>query len=640
MKRLASTFWGLFLVILNVMAQATQPCLVKKYNQKQAKTPLAGVQVMVNNAGSAVSDVNGSILLTFRTLKPGDKVKLISAKKEGFELMNKTAVEQWNISRNNTPFSLVLVESNYFFKLKEKLTETSTESYKTKYEQAVQELEEQKKAGQLMEEEYNKRYDELETKFQDQLTNLDNYIDQFARIDLSEVSADEQRILDMVQDGQIDEAVKAYEQLDISGKLRQARENKKALVEARTKIAAEEARQDEAINDLKAKQKREIATLKLAGGKNNYDKVGRMLKENALADTMDYEALLAYSDFALSQKDYGEAEQFLSMSLTASGDDPIKQAHVLTLLGNMYSELHDFDNAEKSYLKALESYSKNPEANRPEVAGTKNNLGSLYGAVQDFAKSEEYYLSSLEDYDVLCKEDPDTYLDWMGSTQSNLGNTYFYTQDYAKADEYFQKALKIYTQLFEQDPNTHRLGLAMVQKNYGNVFFMTQDYVKAEEFGLKALENYTQLFAQNPDAYRFDLAGCQNNIGGVYLMAHDLTKAKDYYLQALENYKILYDQYPDVFTGELAMVYQGLGVVYTESNDFDKALENLDRAIELTPDDPANYDSKGEALFKKGDEKGALEMWKKVMELEPNYLTSEGEGSNLYKLLKKKGLIK
>ena len=123
-------------------------------------------------------------------------------------------------------------------------------------------------------------------------------------------------------------------------------------------------------------------------------------------------------------------------------------------------------------------------------------------------------------------------------------------------------------------------------------------------------------------------------------MAHDLTKAKDYYLQALENYKILYDQYPDVFTGELAMVYQGLGVVYTESNDFDKALENLDRAIELTPDDPANYDSKGEALFKKGDEKGALEMWKKVMELEPNYLTSEGEGSNLYKLLKKKGLIK
>ncbi|MBR0117084.1 MAG: hypothetical protein IJM04_07340 [Prevotella sp.] len=44
--------------------------MVKQYNQKQQKTPLAGVLVTVGNAGSATSGADGRITLTFRTLKP------------------------------------------------------------------------------------------------------------------------------------------------------------------------------------------------------------------------------------------------------------------------------------------------------------------------------------------------------------------------------------------------------------------------------------------------------------------------------------------------------------------------------------------------------------------------------------------
>ena len=179
-------------VIVNGWSQTTQPCVVTQYNQKQPKTPLAGVEVMASNAGSTVSGADGRLTLSFRTLKPGDKVRLISAKKAGYELFNSEAVEQWNISRNSTPFSLVLVKSEYFSRLKGKLTQSSTDSYQSKYQQAVRELERQKKAGKMKEEEYNRKYDDLEAKYQEQLTNLDNYIDQFARIDLSEVSEEEQ----------------------------------------------------------------------------------------------------------------------------------------------------------------------------------------------------------------------------------------------------------------------------------------------------------------------------------------------------------------------------------------------------------------------------------------------------------------
>ena len=89
-------------VALTAMAQATQPCVVKQYNQKQQKTPLGGVQVEIRGAQTATSAANGAVTLQFATLKAGDRVPFRAATKAGFELMNKTAVEQWNISRDHT----------------------------------------------------------------------------------------------------------------------------------------------------------------------------------------------------------------------------------------------------------------------------------------------------------------------------------------------------------------------------------------------------------------------------------------------------------------------------------------------------------------------------------------------------------
>ena len=201
------------------MAQATQPCVVKQYNQKQQKTPLSGVRVHVDGAQTATSAADGRFTLVFNTLKPGDQVLNVSAMKPGFEIFNKSSVEQWNISRGNATFTLVLVKSDEFAQLVGKLTQTSKNTYQAKYEEKVRELEQLKEDGKLKEEEFNKKYDELDEKYREQLKNLDNYIDQFARIDLSEVSAEEQRILDMVQEGKIQEAVLVYDSLELGKKL-------------------------------------------------------------------------------------------------------------------------------------------------------------------------------------------------------------------------------------------------------------------------------------------------------------------------------------------------------------------------------------------------------------------------------------
>ena len=736
MKRLFLTLLALLAACSALPAQSTQPCVVSQYNQKSAKTPLPGVTVMASNAGSTVSDNAGRLTLTFRTLKPGDKVNLISAKKAGFELFNTEAVEQWMISRDQTPFSLVLVSTEYFNALKAKLAQTSTDSYQRKYEQAVRELEAQKQAGKLQEEEFNRKYDELEASYQIQLSNLDNYIDQFARIDLSEVSDEEQRIMEMVEEGRLDEAVEAYGALDLSGRLRQARESKKALADAKARIEEEQARQEAAIKELKVRQEREIATLKLAGGKENYDKIGRILKENALADTTDIDALWTYAYFAMSQKDYQEAERFWLVCQNACADSPDRLSSVWVNLGFINYSRHDYDKAKEYWTHAWEYrtqlFARNPDAYRPGLANLQLNLGLLHRVFQDYGQSEAYYLQALENYAQLFAQDPEAYRLDMANVQLDLGSLYRALRKYDQCEAYNLQALENYRQLFDRDPDSYRSPLTNIQYNLGYFYYSRGDLAKGEQFYLEALEHRKLLVARNPDAYRMDLARVQNDLGMLYRAAGDYTRAEDYYSQALDNitetftkdpdaYRLdlartlanmgnfyrtvgnyekaeacylkakehfgeqfrrnpdagrmdqsrilntlgffyytiqdyaraeeyyfrslehrmlLYDRNPGVYGAAVAQVRINLALLYTTTQEYDKALESIDKAIALTPDDPECYDSRGEILLKKGDEKGALKMWKKVLELDPDYLSRNKEGTELYNGLKQKGLIK
>ena len=553
-------------------AQATQPCVVMKYNKKEAKSPLPGVEVWVNNAGSKTSDENGRLTLLFRTLKPGDKVSNVRATKEGYVIFNAEAVEQWYISRDQMPFTLVLVDKEYFDKLKSALTQTSTDRYKAKYQQATRELEAALLSGKLKEEEYNKKFDELDAQYQEQLKNLDNYIDQFARIDLSEVSAEEQRILELVEQGKIEEAVKAYEDLDIMGKLRQAREAKKAIAEAKSKLESEEARQDEAIAELKARQEREIATLKLAGGKENYEKVGRILKENALADTTDYNAAFAYARFAEGQTDFVEAERFYQLCLRRS---PIEdRCCILVLAGNFYRHIHRNSEAETYYLEAVETARAQADMGWLDVA--ENNLGLLYYETYRFAEAESYYLDCLAYRTREYEQDPSAKnMSSLALTQSNLGFLYTTKADSTKADQYLFSALKNYESATAQSPGEYRSKLADMQIRIAKHYLFYCDgyeldmysqrdsmmVTKAEHFLRAAVENYRQLYSQEPDKYRGGLSGSLSDLGRIFRFAGEPEKAFPLYQEAFDLNNQRYQNNPSRYRETLAHSNNRMGII-------------------------------------------------------------------------------
>lgn len=69
----------------------------------------------------------------------------------------------------------------------------------------------------------------------------------------------------------------------------------------------------------------------------------------------------------------------------------------------------------------------------------------------------------------------------------------------------------------------------------------------------------------------------------------------------------------------LGEAYNKISYEYLKKGQIDKAIETIDKAIALAPNVANYYDSKGEFLFRKGDREGALEMWIKVISLDPDF---------------------
>lgn len=225
----------LLLSDLPLFGQATQNVVVMEYNGKSQKTPLAQVEIAVNNAGSTISDTNGQASLRFRTQKPGDRIQVRRIGKEGYEIFNKEALEQWVISSTNT-FTIVLCKSSYFRQLYDQYMRVSSQSYEVQYKKEQNRLAAERKAGKLKQQEYDQELKNLADSYAEQLENLEHYVEQFTRIDLSAISEQEQKIIDLIQEGKIEEAIAKYEELDLLSKYQQQSKELQSITNAQDSL--------------------------------------------------------------------------------------------------------------------------------------------------------------------------------------------------------------------------------------------------------------------------------------------------------------------------------------------------------------------------------------------------------------------
>lgn len=195
-------------------AQCQQKCIVMEYNETEKKSPLGGVEVLVINAGSTISDSNGNVTLKFRTQKPGDRVTVRRIEKSGYEIFNKDALLQWNITKEGV-FQIVMCRSDRFKQIRDNYFAISSASYAKQRKAEEAKFQALKKQGRIKQAEYEKEIARINEEYEQRLMDIDAYIDRFARIDLSELSAEEAKAIELFRNGDIEGAIKAYEDMKL-----------------------------------------------------------------------------------------------------------------------------------------------------------------------------------------------------------------------------------------------------------------------------------------------------------------------------------------------------------------------------------------------------------------------------------------
>lgn len=192
-------------------AQSIETGYTKEYNGEKAKTPLAGVELNVNGAPSTISDTQGKYELKFAVLQPGEAVKCTEIYKAGYVIFNKDALDYWRISNRKKPFVIVMCKETAFRELKKKFYGIIEKSYREEYLKQKAIAEQTASNSSNLKTQLKKLKEEYEKK----LGHIHTYVELFARIDRHEMDSIVRRALKLIEEGKIEEGIKAYEELKL-----------------------------------------------------------------------------------------------------------------------------------------------------------------------------------------------------------------------------------------------------------------------------------------------------------------------------------------------------------------------------------------------------------------------------------------
>lgn len=367
---------------------------------------------------------------------------------------------------------------------------------------------------------------------------------------------------------------------------------------------------------------------------------------------------------------YDDSERFLMLALDIrqtlfeQHPDEYREELAATLnnLGYLYNAVQDYESCMKYFLLAKEHYEKlfeqTPDGYRWGLAALLNNLGILYSSIGDTENCEKYFLMALTHKEELTRVDPKSYRPDYAMTLNNLGVFYYKSYNYEKSKHYYLLALENKQKLFDENPDAYRRDLAVTLTNIGALYRELEDYANSEKHLKEALRHNEYLFDQNPDAFRSVLARTLNNLGDLYISMGDYEKSDTCLMRSLEHREILFKNNPDAYRKDLAMTLFNLGTMFTNNKDYAKAEHYLSLTLEhflllyqqnqqaytyyLEETNTAwalLYDAKGTDALMQGRHDEALDMWKKVLELNPRFLDSYPNGTSLSNGLKELGLI-
>ena len=592
-----------FMVLLgtcNMLAQSVfvQKGITFRYNGKNPRTPLGGVYVKTaTSPNGVVSDENnGVFFLKLQNVKMGDRLGRATVSKTGLMIFNQQAVDEW--SARKEPLKLILCDANQFQKQKNNLISIGRNQAEKKYKKRLAELEKKNKAQQLTLDEYHAKLDSINRDRDNAEKHMEEYADMFARIDESEVDTLAQRAIELFNQGQLEEAIKLFEQGNYLEKLDDALKIKTQAEELRQKADSADVLADKDIEEYKKSIQAQVSAYKMS---NEWDKAAELLK--GLADKLQTQDVIGdYARFSQNQNQFAEAETYykiyIKKQLLLSKTNPQIYEPDLAIcynnLANLYYKSHRFGESEQMHKLSLEISKHladtNPQTYEPNLAESYNNLAILYFGMQNIKESEQMYKLALEIYKGLAEKNRKVYEPVLMVIYNNFGALYNNIQRFDMAEQMYKSSLVICKRLVDTNSQIYEPDLANIYNNLALLYCDIHRFKESEQMHMSALEIRKRLAAANPQAYEPNLAESYNNLANLYFSTNRYYESEQMYKTALEIRKRLAAANPQAYEQGLTESYNNLANLYNITQHFKESelvykmvLEKYKRLAESNP---------------------------------------------------------
>ncbi|XP_046862050.1 nephrocystin-3-like [Xenia sp. Carnegie-2017] len=235
------------------------------------------------------------------------------------------------------------------------------------------------------------------------------------------------------------------------------------------------------------------------------------------------------------------------------------------ILGTIYYNTGDYDNAEESLLLALEYRNNSHKLDSYNACRRYNNLGTVYIAKGNYEKAKDCFDQALKIVEgPLVSDDSELCM-----TYSKFGAYYHGIGDYQTANDFYRKAMELREKLFGVDH------VSMVESycSVGSIHLIFSKYEQAKYFYERALEIDKKLLGpDHPDVGKTCI-----NLADVLHALGEYEKAIDLYNTSLEiQTSSLGPEHDDI-----GRIYNNLASVYHDLGNFDETKSNCEKALEI-----------------------------------------------------------
>lgn len=639
----------LALSVSTLCGQSIQKGFVFEYNDKMEKVPLANVEIVVTNAASTVSDANGEFSLRFRQLKPGDRIIVRRCIKSGYSIADEASLDHLYISGDDSRINIYLCRTEKLMEIRRNMVRHATEKATSLYEEDQRQLSVNLQQQEITKADYDRKLEELKREYEAKLDNIDNYIDRFVKLDLTALTAEEKRIMEMVREGNFDMAIAAYEKLDLSGRLVQQSKNIERLQAASTAMSQSERELHTQRKNLRNAVLRQCDLLRMQGGPEVSEKIISLIHELAMVDTTNVYNMLVYARLMLSNSEFKEAYRtYQSLSYSAATrNDSATLLRAKCYMALALSRMGKRDEATKQMEHYLPIYDSVRLSRSDTLSLLRDEaefcslLGVNYNRLKQKDKADYYFRRSIQYLRSLRVETQLKDLDSQYAVILSQAANFMKDEWGDESILLCRESIRILEDLSVEKPYLYEARLGYAYKSLGLIYKTVGRTEEAESALLYAENHYRKVVARDWKAYSRFLAACLAELGDLYLGEKDynrslmcLEESQKLYQEQINgqvrfsdvlseiNYRIgkcsyhlgdynkclqcdlislsdlepLYKEEPEVYREMMSLRLVYLYNVYCKLKDYKKAVFYLNRAKEVSPDDPLVIQSYEESL--------------------------------------------